>query len=183
MTDEMISRCFGRLPVAAFDRVEEKMMYESPITRFAEDIMTDIVEREEGYLVESVHRVGFDIDKEELEKALRYDRDQYEKGFNDGRLAASPRWIPVKTRPMDEEEKRYWEEHYDYTFGEDYDGIMFDCPMPEDGQEVWVCSKCGNVWQDTCEVDVGIGLEDNGDWDDIVAWMPFKRPDPYKGEV
>ena len=88
--------------------------------------------------------------------------------------SAEPRWIPVKTRPMDEEEKRYWEEHYDYAFGEDYDGTMFDCPMPEDGQEVWVCSKCGNIWQDTCEVDVGIGLEDNGDWDDIVAWMPFK---------
>lgn len=97
--------------------------------------------------------------------------------------AASAPWIPVKTRPMDEEEKRYWEEHYDYTFGEDYDGIMFDCPMPEDGQEVWVCSKCGNVWQDTCEVDAGIFLEDNGDWDDIVAWMPFKRPEPWRGEA
>lgn len=93
-----------------------------------------------------------------------------------------PRWIPVKTRPMDEEEKRYWEEHYAYTFGEDYDGIMFDCPMPEDGQEVWVCSKSGYVWEDTCEVDIGFGLEGNGDWDDIVAWMPFERPEPWKGE-
>lgn len=91
------------------------------------------------------------------------------------------RWIPVKSRPMDEEEKRYWEEHYGYAFGEDYDGIMFDCLMPEDGQEIWVCSKCGNVWQDTCEVDEGIGLEGNGDWDDIVAWMPFERPEPWKG--
>lgn len=97
----------------------------------------------------------------------------------------APQWIPVKFRPMDEEEKQslkpYLEEHYGYTF-EDYDGIMFDCPMPEDGQEVWVCSKCGNVWQDTCVVDEGIGLEENGDWEDIVAWMPFNRPEPYKGE-
>ncbi len=92
------------------------------------------------------------------------------------------RWIPVKTRPMDEEEKQYWEEHYGYKFGEDFDGIMFDCSMPEDGEEVWVCSKCGNVWQDVCEVDEGIGLEGNGDWEDIVAWMPFIRPEPYKGE-
>ena len=91
-------------------------------------------------------------------------------------------WIPVKTRPMNKEERQYWEEHYGYTFGEDFDGIMFDCPMPEDGEEVWVCSKCGNVWQDTCEEDEGIGLEGNGDWDDIVAWMPFNRPEPYKGE-
>lgn len=105
--DDLISRCFGRLPVADFDRVEEKMMYESPITRFAEDIMTDIVKREEGYLVESVHKVGFDINKEELEKALRYDRDQYEKGFADGRLSASPRWIPVTERLPD-----LWDERY-----------------------------------------------------------------------
>ena len=97
-------------------------------------------------------------------------------------LGKEPKWTPVKFRPMDEEEKQYWEEHYGYTFGEDFDGIMFDCPMPEDGQEVWVCSKCGNVWQDVCEVDEGIGLEENGDWDDIVAWMPFNRPEPYKGE-
>lgn len=94
----------------------------------------------------------------------------------------APQWIPVKFRPMDEEEKQYWEEHYGYKFGEDFDCKMFDCPMPEDGQEVWVCSKCGNVWQDTCVVDEGIGLEENGDWYDIVAWMPFNRPEPYKGE-
>lgn len=92
------------------------------------------------------------------------------------------RWIPVKTRPMDEEEKQYWEEHYGYKCGEDFDGIMFDCLMPEDGQEVWVCSIHGTVWQDTCEVDEGIGLEGNGDWYDIVAWMPFERPKPWKGE-
>jgi len=98
-------------------------------------------------------------------------------------LPSAQQWIPVKTRPMDEEEKRYWEEHYGYTFGEDYDGMMFDCLMPEDGQEIWVCSKCGNVWQDTCEVDEGFGLEGNGDWYDIVAWMPYERPDPWKGEV
>lgn len=94
----------------------------------------------------------------------------------------APQWTPIKFRPMNEEEKQYWEEHYGYKFGDDYDGTMFDCPMPDDGDEVWVCSKCGNVWQDTCVVDEGIGLEENGDWEDIVAWMPFNRPEPYKGE-
>lgn len=76
-------------------------MYESPITRITEDIMKDLVKREEGYLVESVRKEGFDIDKEELAKALRYDRNQYEKGFNDGRLSAEPRWIPVTERLPD----------------------------------------------------------------------------------
>lgn len=94
---------------------------------------------------------------------------------------AEPRWIPIKTRPMDEEERAYYEEVYDWQLN-DEDAVMFDCPMPEDGQEVWVCSKCGNVWQDTCCIFDGIGLEENGDWLDIVAWMPFTKPTPWKGE-
>ena len=57
------------------------------------------------------------------------------------------RWIPIKYRPMTEEEKEYWKEHYDFDFSDGYDGTMFDCPMPDDGEEVWVCSKCGNVCQ------------------------------------
>lgn len=91
------------------------------------------------------------------------------------------RWITIKTRPMTEEEWRYFEEHTGLEL-EAEDAVFFDCQMPDDGQEVWVCSKCGNVWQDTCVVDEGIGLEENGDWLDIVAWMPFVRPKPWKGE-
>lgn len=90
-------------------------------------------------------------------------------------------WIPVKTRPMTEEERQYYSEMYGYDV-EYEETVMFDCKMPEDGQEIWVCSKCGNVWQDTCVVDEGIGLEENGDWLDIVAWMPFEKPKPWKGE-
>lgn len=76
-------------------------MYESPITRIVGDIAANIVKREEDYLMESVRKVGFGIDKEELVKALRYDRDQYEKGFKDGRLSAEPKWIPCSERlPM-----------------------------------------------------------------------------------
>ena len=51
--------------------------------------------------------------------------------------------------------------------------------MPDDGQKILVCSKCGNIWIDTHEDDGSLmGLEENGDWEDIVAWMP--RPEPYK---
>lgn len=155
MNDDLISRCFGRLPVAAFDRVEEKMMYESPITRFAEDIMTDIVKREEGYLVESVHRVGFDIDKEELEKALRYDRDQYEKGFNDGRLAASPRWIPVAER----------------------------LPVIENniGKRVLVTTSWGMVAEAWFCKDHWEIHDMQYKFTSVVSWMPL--PEPWKGEA
>ena len=104
-------------------------------------------------------------------------RNAYEQGKAD----AEPRWIPVKTRPMDEEERKYYLEELGWSL-DDNEAVMFDSLMPGDGQEVWVCSKCGNVWQDTCEIDEGIGLEENGDWLDIVAWMPFERPEPWKGE-
>lgn len=91
-----------------------------------------------------------------------------------------PKWIPIKTRPMSDEEREYYSEHFGYDI-EYEEATMFDCKMPEDGQEVWVCYENGIVSQDVCENDDGmIGLEGNGDWDYIVAWMPFHKPEPYK---
>lgn len=72
-------------------------MYESPI-RMNEIITNPIVEKIENELLVKVTRtVGFDVDKEELLKALKYDRDQYEKGFRDG-VASAQQWIPVSER-------------------------------------------------------------------------------------
>lgn len=96
-------------------------------------------------------------------------------------LSAEPRWIPVKTRQMTEEERWYWEEHTGVEL-EAEDAVFFDCQMPDDGQEVWVCYKSGTVSEDVCERDDFCGLEGNGDWSDIVAWMPRIKPKPWKGE-
>ena len=90
-------------------------------------------------------------------------------------------WIPVKMRPMDSEEREYWEEHAGFTLTDDMTET-FDCPMPDDGQRIWVQTKNGFVFDDVCDSDCGgIGLEGNGDWDDIVAWMPMIVPEPWKG--
>lgn len=61
-------------------------MYESPIQMISEDIIKDIVKKQDGVLLEAVHRVGFDVNKEELEKALLYDRNQWERGYADGKM-------------------------------------------------------------------------------------------------
>lgn len=84
------------------------------------------------------------------------------------------KWIQIKTRPMDDEERDYYEEHYGFRPYDDE--VMFDCMMPDDGQEILVSFKSGFVSTDICDSDGGfIGLEGNGDWDGITAWMPFPK--------
>lgn len=55
-------------------------MYESPIKIIVSKLCTKL----ESDCVKSVQSYGFDVDKEELAKALNYDREQYEKGHKDG---------------------------------------------------------------------------------------------------
>lgn len=72
-------------------------MYESPITQNIADIATQIRKAQDGRLIYEVQQaIGYEIDKEELIKALRYDRNQYEKGYEDGRK--DNEWIPVSER-------------------------------------------------------------------------------------
>ena len=84
-------------------------------------------------------------------------------------------WIPVKYRDMTQEEIERYREFTDAT-------KMFDCKMPDDGQDILVSTKSGIVTTDVCDIDdmYGYGLEDYGDWEDILAWMPF--PEPYRAE-
>lgn len=102
---------------------------------------------------------------------------------SEGNISALPsaqpeqRWIPIKTRPMNKEEIEYWSDYFDYDI-EYEDAVLFDCKMPEDGQEILVSYEKW-VGMDICEVDGGVyGLQGNGDWDGVLAWMP--SPEPYK---
>lgn len=59
-------------------------MYESPITKFIQDLNDQINQQDEELCMMEVKRaVGFAVDKDELIKALQYDRNQYEKGKAD----------------------------------------------------------------------------------------------------
>lgn len=61
--------------------------YESPITRIQNQLLKEMVKKEEDQFVCEVRQaIGYQIDKAELIKALNYDRDQYEKGYQDGKL-------------------------------------------------------------------------------------------------
>lgn len=53
--------------------------YESPIRMIVSEMETQM----EKDTLTAIQRYGIDIDKEELIKALNYDRGQYEKGYRD----------------------------------------------------------------------------------------------------
>ena len=55
-------------------------MYQSPIEIIHDNMRMQI----EGEVYKAVQRVGVTVDKEELLKALQYDREQYKKGYEDG---------------------------------------------------------------------------------------------------
>ena len=80
-------------------------------------------------------------------------------------------WIPIKTRPMTEEEKEYYSE---YLF--EGNGLIYECPLPEDGQEVLVTSKYGSVDKTTFYTDCGNYFENYEDYDEVIAWQPLPQP-------
>lgn len=53
--------------------------YESPIKLFEDKVEVFI----EDEIVKAVQKVGIKVDKDELFKALEYDREQYNKGYHD----------------------------------------------------------------------------------------------------
>lgn len=61
------------------------MMYESPITQMVSDITSQMIKNQEDqFMYEIQQKIGYNIDKDELIKALNYDREQYDKGYLDG---------------------------------------------------------------------------------------------------
>lgn len=66
-------------------------MYKSPVELFMRDIKLQMDEKLEEACYTAVMEYFPNVDREELLKALKYDRDQYEKGYADGaRDAAVP---------------------------------------------------------------------------------------------
>lgn len=92
-------------------------------------------------------------------------------------------WIPIKYRPLTEEERIAFADYFGIEYCDTVDEKAFDCPMPEDGQEILISTSRGVV-EDVADNDIDgegliyYGLDSNGDWDGVDAWMP--KPEPYK---
>ena len=128
-------------------------MYESPIKVIQGELETQL----EGEILKAVHRVGVTVDRDELIRALRYDREQYQKGFDDAREDAV-----VVTRCKDC--KHSWEDigglccsHgacVDLTVPGD-----FYCAYGERAEVTTICQSCGAM----------MDIEDGGDSDVRIA--------------
>ncbi len=73
-------------------------MYESPIsiTEITDNIIKEQNEQFENDLMYQIRKnYHIDVDKEQLIRTLQYDREQYEKGYKDGKADAqkSGQWM------------------------------------------------------------------------------------------
>lgn len=128
------------------------MDYKSPI----EVMVGEMVMQYENDILKAVQDVGIDVDKEELLKALLYDRGQYEKGYADGVNVS--KWIPISRGNLPD--------------------IYTQVLCCNDSGEVMV----GRIsWDEDSEDFVAWGsIGAYNDWmPQVVAWMPIV---PYKVE-
>ena len=90
------------------------------------------------------------------------------------------KWIPMTKRPLDEDERAYYRDEQGYDEAELDEMGIFNCELPEDGQEVLI-TVYGYVDVDifVWDCDDSCYFEDH-DIGDVTAWMPL--PEPYQSE-
>ena len=87
------------------------------------------------------------------------------------------KWHRITKRPMTEEEVENYCELYDCGTDE-FEHVIYE-NLPNDGDNVLICTRHGTIHDDTfSEERYGFYFEEYGDLEDVVAWMPL--PDPYR---
>ena len=76
--------------------------YDSPIHVFMQDLGVKQAQEIERTVLQKLMKIGVSVNKDELMRALIYDRMQYAEGYKNGYLecieAAQPKWISVEER-------------------------------------------------------------------------------------
>lgn len=144
-------------------------MYECPITTYIDEainaINQEIVEQENAIAYKITETIGIEVNREELIKALKYDRDQYEKGYADAK--AEMKWTKVEDGLPDLHKDSL------LTHRKRSDEVMCKIKADED-----LINSCGYLvedmdghkeWQTDCYM---------ADGDEVTAWMPIPK---YEG--
>lgn len=64
-------------------------MYEPPVKLFEQPMQAIMEARENAIFAQIQANFHVEVDKDELVRALQYDRDQYDKGYKDGKADAA----------------------------------------------------------------------------------------------
>ena len=96
-------------------------MYKSPIEIFTHNPIIKIIEEHNKQRDEHIYRriietTGVIVDKEELYKALKYDREQYRKGYIDG--------INDFVKRLKVNLEYFWEEKESFVSEENIDNVV-----------------------------------------------------------
>ncbi len=91
-------------------------MYESPIQLLVTDIQQQINAQMDDEIYKAVVHFIPNINRAELLRALQYDRDQYDKGYTDGKAAAKEDLIQCK-------DCVHWQEDDDVGYCTNPDGL------------------------------------------------------------
>ena len=98
-------------------------MYKSPIDIIYGQMQTQM----EGDILRAVQSYGINVDKEELIRALQYDRDQYHKGYADGRRDAMAGLVRCKDCKHWHEETGFCDENSHFNaYGMDWNMFADD---------------------------------------------------------
>lgn len=126
-------------------------MYKAPIEMLIDNVGTRVRYDTDMGVLRAVLDVGINVDKDELIRALEYDRGQYEKGFHDG-VESVQKWIPVDDRLPEQT------------------GLVLVCDTRENYFSAWEYLGNGLWYYD----------EIFWYTDDITHWMPLPEP-PKEG--
>ena len=77
---EKMKNCSKGVPEATMNAAFNVLGYKSPVEIIVESMQVEV----DNDICKAVQSYGIKVDSAELEKALRYDRKQYEQGFEDG---------------------------------------------------------------------------------------------------
>ena len=129
-------------------------MYKCPIDVIIDDIRIKSIDFDQK-IIEAIQDIEIQIDNDELIKALKYDRDQYEKGYADAKLKT--KWILCSVKMPQTNVPIFYCTNTGIVGEGRYEGY-------NGYHEVWkMYSVCGTHWDD-----------------EVIAWMPL--PEPYNPE-
>ena len=145
------------------------------MNEFAEKLIERLEEKKENLFKLSQY-FPYSRDREYgIEEAISIVKELAEEYAKDTNVPTNNGWIPFTQRKLSKEEKEEMQTDFEY---------ILDCKLPDDDEEILICSKFGSVFTDTFFNDCGECYLDSGyDFiDDAIAWQPLPPAYQPKGE-